>query len=501
MTRMVAVDLGAQSGRVAVGTLDGDRLSVSEVHRFPNVPVRAGRRLYWDPLRLFDEIQVGLTAAVSNSGDVASVGVDSWGVDYALLDADERLIENPVHHRDRRTDGAMEALFADIPAREIYERTGIQLMPINTLVQLYAAVAAKEPALEIAETLLLIPDLFHLWLSGVATCEYTNATTTQFLDPRAQTWATELLERLGLPASVLPELVRPATPLGALLPEVAERTRLRRAVVVAPATHDTASAVAAVPFRRPGSAYISAGTWSLVGVELDSPLISDEAFAANLTNEGGIDDTVRLLKNVNGMWLVHECQRAWAAEGNPLDFDELVRLAQDAPAHVTLIDPDDASLMQPGSMPERIRQVSLSGKQPEPNVPGAVVRCIVDSLALKYRYTVDLLARVTGTAPSEIHVVGGGARNELLCQSTADATGLPVLAGPEEATVVGNLLGQAIALGELSSLDDARAVVRTSFEPRVFEPTRRAEWDAAYERFRQIVGGPRSSTEQAVATG
>ena len=230
---MVAVDLGAQSGRVALGTLDGDRLSVSVVHRFPNIPVQARGTLFWDPLRLFEEIQIGLTAASASSAEVASVGVDSWGVDYALLDADERLIENPVHHRDRRTDGAMEALFAEIPAREIYERTGIQLMPINTLVQLYAAAAAKEPALEIAETLLLIPDLFHLWLSGVATSEYTNATTTQFLDPRAQTWATELLERLGLPAKVLPELVRPATPLGALLPEVAERTRLRRAVVVA----------------------------------------------------------------------------------------------------------------------------------------------------------------------------------------------------------------------------------------------------------------------------
>jgi rhamnulokinase len=500
MTRMVAVDLGAQSGRVALGTLDGDRLLVSEVHRFANVPVQARGTLYWDPLRLFEEIQIGLAAVGTSSSEVASVGVDSWGVDYALLDSAERLIENPVHHRDRRTDGAMEALFAEVPAREIYELTGIQLMPINTLVQLYAAVAANESAIETAETLLLMPDLFHFWLSGVVTSEYTNATTTQFLDPRAQTWATELLERLGLPARVLPELVRPATPVGALLPEVAERTRLRHAVVVAPATHDTASAVAAVPFRQRGSAYISAGTWSLVGLELDSPLISDESFAANLTNEGGIDDTVRLLKNVNGMWLVHECQQAWAAEGAVFDFDELVRLAQAAPSQITLIDPDDTSLMQPGSMPERIRQVCVSAGQPEPDGPGAVVRCIVESLALKYRYTVELLARVTGVAPSEIHVVGGGARNELLCQSTAEATGLPVLAGPEEATVVGNLLGQAIALGELSSLEEARAVVRTSFEPRVFEPTRQAEWDAAYERFRGVIGRTADSAEQTVAS-
>ncbi|MGH3119078.1 MAG: rhamnulokinase, partial [Gaiellales bacterium] len=265
MTTMAAVDLGAQSGRVAVGTLDGERLSVTEVHRFPNVPVEAHGTLYWDPLRLFDEIQVGLAAAGMSSGDIASVGVDSWGVDYGLLDGQGRLIENPVHHRDRRTDGAMEALFAEVPAREVYERTGIQHMPINTLVQLYAAVRANEASLEIADALLLIPDLFHFWLSGVATSEYTNATTTQCLDPRAQAWATELLERLRMPATLLPELVRPATQLGSLLPEVAGRTRLRRAVVVAPATHDTASAVTAIPFRRPGSVYISAGTWSLVG--------------------------------------------------------------------------------------------------------------------------------------------------------------------------------------------------------------------------------------------
>ncbi len=499
MTTMAAVDLGAQSGRVALGMLDGERLSVTEVHRFPNIPVEARSTLYWDPLRLFNEVQVGLAQAGPGGRDVASVGIDSWGVDYALLDRDGRLVENPVHHRDRRTDGVMETLFAEVPAREIYERTGIQLMPINTLVQLYAAVTAGERSLEIAEKLLLIPDLFHFWLSGVATSEYTNATTTQFLDPRARAWATELLERLGLPAKVLPELVRPATPLGPLLPEVAERTRLRRAVVVVPATHDTASAVAAVPFRRRGSVYISAGTWSLVGMELDSPLITDESFAANLTNEGGLDGTVRLLKNVNGMWLVHECQRAWANEGNALDFEELVGLAQAAPQHVSFIDPDDPSLMHPGSMPERIRNACLNAGQPELTSPGAIVRCIVESLALKYRYTIELLSCVTGVTPSEIHVVGGGARNSLLCQSTADATGLPVLAGPEEATIVGNLLGQAIALGELSSLEDARAVVRASFEPRVFEPTRQAEWEDGYARVREILDGGTNSAKKAVA--
>ena len=495
---MAAVDLGAQSGRVTLGTFDGDRLSVVEVHRFRNIPVRTRGTLHWDVLRLYEEVLEGLTAVAGVANAVDSVGVDSWGVDFGLLDRDGRLIQNPVHHRDRRTEGAMEALFAEVPAREIYERTGIQLMPINTLVQLFAAVAADERSLEIAETLLLIPDLLHFWLCGVAACEYTNATTTQCLDPRAQAWATDLLERLRLPAGVFPDVVRPATVLGALLDEVAERTRLRRVVAVAPATHDTASAVAAVPFRSRESAYISAGTWSLVGMELDAPLINDNSFSANLTNEGGMNGTVRLLRNVNGLWLVHECQRAWAVGGMSLGFDELVHLAEQAPAFGSFIDPDDPAFVAPGGMPERIRDFCARTNQPAPQEPGAVIRCILESLALKFRVTIELLARVTGTSPPEVHIVGGGARNRLLCQCTADATGLPVLAGPEEATVVGNLLGQAIALGELASLADARTVVSASFEPTLYEPTRPAEWTQAHARFEEILGASERGADHGV---
>ena len=462
---MAAVDLGAQSGRVALGNFDGDRLSVVEIHRFPNTPVRTRGTLYWDVLRLYEDVLEGLTVAAGETKAVDSVGIDTWGVDFGLLDRDGRLVQNPVHHRDRRTEGAMDALFAEVPAREIYERTGIQLMRINTLVQLYAAVTADERALEIAETLLLIPDLLHYWLSGVAACEFTNATTTQCLDPRAQAWAYDLLERLRIPSGVFPEVVRPATVLGALLDEVAERTRLRRVVVVAPATHDTASAVAAVPFRNQRSAYVSAGTWSLVGVELAAPLIDDRTFASNLTNEGGIGGTVRLLRNVNGLWLVHECQRTWASRGNVLDVPELVEMAEQAPPFRSFIDPNDPAFLPPGDMPDRIREFCARTNQPVPDEPGTVVRCILESLALKFRQTVELLARVTGDTPPELHIVGGGARNRLLCQWTADATGLLVLAGPEEATLVGNLIAQAIALGELASLEEAREVVRSSFEP------------------------------------
>lgn len=496
---MAAVDLGAQSGRVALGKFDGERLSVVEVHRFPNVPVRTRDTLYWDALRLYGEVLEGLAAAAGEATTVDSVGIDTWGVDFGLLDRDGRLVQNPVHHRDRRTEGAMDALFSEVPARELYERTGIQLMPINTLVQLYAAVRANERALEIAETLLLIPDLLHYWLGGVAACEFTNATTTQCLDPRAQAWAVDLLERLGIPSGLFAEVVRPATVLGALLDEVAERTRLRRAVVVVPATHDTASAVAAVPFRHRESVYVSAGTWSLVGMELPAPLIDDRTFAANLTNEGGIDGTVRLLRNVNGLWLLQECHRAWASDGLALEVSELVEKADQASAFVSFIDPNDPAFLTPGAMPERICEFCARTQQSVPEEPGAMVRCILESLALKFRHTVELLTAVTGFTPPELHVVGGGARNRLLCQWTADATGLLVLAGPEEATLVGNLIGQAIALGEVASLEQARDVVRSSFEPTLYEPTRQAEWEQAYARFEEIVGAPDRDAASEVA--
>ena len=488
MGTMVAVDLGAQSGRVALGRFDGERLSVEEVHRFPNVPVLAHGTLHWDVLRLYDAILEGLGAAAREAGGVDSVGIDTWGVDFGLLDRAGRLVQNPVHHRDRRTDGVLDELYERVPARELYDRTGIQLMPINTVVQLAAMVSAEDPALEIAETLLLVPDLFHYWLSGVAACEWTNATTTQCLDARSQTWAADLLERLGLPSRLFPEVVPPASVLGPLGDDVAGRTRLRGAVVVAPATHDTGSAVAAVPFRTPDAAYISSGTWSLVGLERRAPLIDDRTFAANLTNEGGVGGTFRLLRNVTGLWLLHECRRAWAGEGRDWAFDELVAMAEDAPPLRSLIDPNDPAFTAPGDMPRRIRERCSATAQEAPEDASAVVRCVLESLALKYRQTLELLADATGTSPPELHVVGGGARNELLCRWTAHATGLPVLAGPAEATEIGNLAVQAMALGELGSLDEARDVVRRSFEPAPYEPRDRDAWDDAYGRFERVAG-------------
>ncbi len=486
MATMVAVDLGAQSGRIALGRFDGERLAVSEVHRFPNVPVRTRGTLQWDILRLYEDALEGLRAAGREAGHVDSVGVDSWAVDFGLLDRKGRLVQNPVHYRDARRASAMQRVFAQVPARELYERTGIQLIPINTVFELAAMAAEHDPVFEVAETLLLIPDLLHYWLCGARVSEFTNATTTQCFDPREGAWASDLLERLEIPTRLLPDVVPPGTPLGPLSADVAEETRLEGAAVVAVATHDTGSAVAAIPFRQPGSAYVSAGTWSLVGLEVEQPVIDDRTFAANLTNEGGVAGTFRLLRNVTGLWLLQECRRTWALEGREYAFEELVALAHDAPRLRSLVDPNDPLFAEPGDIPRRVREFCASTGQAEPEEPAAVARCILESLALKHWQTIELLCEATGAAPSEVHIVGGGARNELLCRWTAAAAGLPVLAGPAEATEIGNLVVQAIALGELASLDEAREVVRTSFEPTVYEPHDSAAWREARERFAEI---------------
>ncbi len=483
MTTLVAVDLGAQSGRVAVARLDGGRLEIERVHRFGNEPVRLRGTLHWDLLGLYRDVLDGLRAAGADGARVDSIGVDSWGVDFGLLDRRGRLVGNPVHYRDDRRAAAFGPALERVPARELYDRTGIQLMPINTVFELAAMAADDDPALDAAETLLMIPDLFHYWLAGTRVGERTNATTTQCLDVRTGGWAGDLLDRLDVPTRLLPELVDPGTRLGALAPDVAAETGLGSPAVVAVGTHDTASAVAGIPFRAPGSAYISAGTWSLVGLEVDEPAITDATFAANLTNEGGVGGTFRLLRNVTGLWLLHECRRCWAAAGRALAFDELVALAEAAEPLRSLVDPNDPSFAAPGDMPARIRDYCAATGQPQPADPAAVTRCILESLALKHAETVELLASVAGAAPTELHVVGGGARNEPLCRWTASAAELPVLAGPEEATLLGNLLVQAIALGELGSLADGREVVRASFAPRVHEPEPSSRWREARARF------------------
>jgi rhamnulokinase len=474
MRTFAAVDLGAQSGRVAVGRFDGERLAVEEVHRFANVPVRVRGTLQWDALRLYGDVLDGLRAA-ARVVTVESVAVDSWGVDFGLLDRAGRLVQNPVHYRDSRRAAAVDSVYARVGARALYDRTGIQLLPINTVFELAAMAAEADPVLAAADRLLLIPDLFHHWLCGSVSTEFTNATTTQCFDVQAGAWAVDLLERLDVPTRLLPEVVDPGTPLG---PVTDEAAGVAGATVIAAATHDTGSAVAGTPFQGERAAVLSVGTWSLVGIESAEPVLGDDAFRANLTNEGGVGGTFRVLRNVTGMWLLEECRRQWGR-----GVGELLAEAREAEPLRSFIDPNDPAFTAPGDMPARIVDYCSRTSQPHLDTEGAVVRCILESLALKHAESVELLARVTGRPIDELNVVGGGAKNELLCEWTASAAERPVHAGPAEATLVGNLLVQAIALGELASLTEAREVVRRSFAPRVYQPSVSAAWREARDRF------------------
>lgn len=488
--KFVAFDLGAESGRAVVGLFDGSTLQLESVHRFPNGPVRVLDSLYWDVLRLFEDMKEGLRRCADQHGrDFAGIGIDTWGVDFALLDGNGELLGLPHHYRDPRTKGVMEEALKRVPRAEIYERTGIQFMPINSLYQLLAMARQEAAALRHADMLLMIPDLLNYWLSGERVCEFTDATTTQCYDPRADDWARPLMERLGLPTHFLPTIVRPGTTLGPLVAGVAEETGCGRAPVIAPACHDTGSAVVAVPATERDHVYISSGTWSLVGVEVDDPVINERALELNFTNEGGVAGTFRLLKNVMGLWLVQECRRTWAREGRELSYDEMARLADEAPAFSALVDPDDPAFLDPGDMPSRLRQACERTSQSAPTDHGAILRCALDSLALKYRWVIESLDSLLGRRLSPIHVVGGGLQNRLLCQLTADVTERPVIAGPVEATAMGNVIVQAMAAGEIASFDQGRAVVRASERLVTYEPRagQAAACDDAYQRFLGIV--------------
>ena len=479
----LAVDLGAESGRVVLGRFDGGRVSLEEVHRFPNTPVRLPDGLHWDALRSLSEVKEGLAKAAQET-QIEGVGVDSWGVDFGLLDRAGALVSNPYHHRDTRTEGMMEEAFGLVPKEEIYNTTGIQFLPINTLYQLLAM--RGSPLLEAAETMLLIPDLINYWLTGEKACEYTNATTTQLLDLEGG-WSQDLFERMDLPSRILAPVVRPATELGPLLPGVAEEVGAGPPVF-AVASHDTASAVVAVPAEGEDFAYISSGTWSLVGVETPKPVVSREALEANFTNEGGFGGRTRLLKNVMGLWILQECRRQWAREGHEYSYEELARLAEDAPPAGPLVDPDHPAFLAPGDMASRIRSFCEETEQSPPEEPAAVARCVFESLALKYRHAIEQAQGLTGRSIRTVNVVGGGSQNALLCQLTADASGLPVVAGPVEATALGNVMVQAFAQDRVGSLEEIRAVVRDSFETSAYESGGDAdEWSELRERFSRLI--------------
>src|SRR5580700_293223 len=486
MSHYLAFDLGAESGRAILGTLDGGRLAIEELHRFANTPVRVFDALYWDTLRLWHEIQRGLAiAGRERKLALDGIGIDTWGVDFALLWADGALADNPRHYRDARTNGVMERVFSVVPRAEVFAQTGIQFMQLNSVYQFYALKLAGSPALAAARTLLFMPDLLNYWLTGVARAELTIASTSQFYDPRAKTWARDLLQRLGLPTGILPEIVAPGTRLGPLLDSVAEAAGLGAVPVYATGCHDTASAVAAVPAGGANWCYISSGTWSLMGAELDEPIINERARTENLTNEIGAAGKIRFLKNIAGLWLLQECRRAWALDGTEFSYDELVRMAAGAEPFCAILNPD--AFLEPGGMPRKIAEHCRASGQAPPETPADFTRAILESLAFRYRQVLESLESLAARRFDVIHIVGGGSRNALLNQFVADSTGRTVIAGPGEATAIGNVLIQAMGAGELAGLVEARELVRRSFPLETYQPKAGAGWDEAYARYRTLI--------------
>lgn len=463
-----------------LGHLTGDRLAVTPVHRFANTPLRVDGTLRWDVDDLWLEMRRALTLT---PGPLTSIGVDTWGCDYALLDAQGALVERPYHYRDHRTDGVMDRVLARLDRSRVYETTGVQFLPFNTIFQLAAAVDAQPTTLDRASAFATIPDLFNYRLTGRIANEYTNATTTQCIDARQRTWAVPLIEALGLPRHLFGAIVEPGTVLGPMREPAGSHQGVP---VVAPACHDTGSAVAAVATGG-DTAFLSSGTWSLLGAEVPAPVITAQAASLNFTNEGGVCGTTRLLKNIGGLWLLQACRRDWAAEGVDLSYETLVAGAEAAPAFGAMIDPDHPSFLNPEHMPRAIADYCRRTAQPVPATPAHVARALFESLALTYRMVIEWLEEVSGLSIRQVRVIGGGARNGLLNQLTADVTGRVVLAGPVEATALGNIAMQMLATGHAPSLVVAREIIEQSFPPARFEPTGTHRWDAQYARFRDIV--------------
>ena len=476
----LAFDFGAESGRAVLAHLHSGVVTTEEVYRFPNEPVEYSGSLHWDAPRLWLEVRKTLSRL--EEVELSGIGVDAWGVDYALLGERGELLLNPYHYRDRRTDGVMEQVFQKVSREEIYRDTGIQFMQINTLYQLFAARRDTPELLKSARTLLTIPDLFHYWLTGNAVCEFTNATTTQMVNAERRAWSRSLMQRLDLPAGLPAEIVEPGTMVGRLSEQIASNTALRDTPVIAPATHDTGSAVAAV-VARDGTAFLSSGTWSLLGTELDTPLINDEAMRLNFTNEGGICGTTRFLKNVMGLWMLQCCRTSWLSHGQVYDYRELMELAWREPEFAHLVDPDDESFLHPADMPKAIDNFCAKTQQSSPQTPGAYARTVLESLAFRYRQVIADLERLTNKPIRQIRIIGGGSKNRLLNQFTADATGRAVLAGPVEATALGNVGMQILATGAASSLAEVRVMVDRSFPTEIFEPRETDKWERHVARF------------------
>ncbi|MDD5602700.1 MAG: rhamnulokinase [Eubacteriales bacterium] len=490
MLKVLAFDYGASSGRAVLGTYDGEKIALEDIHRFANDPVMAAGSFYWDTLRLYHEMKQGLLKALKGGhGDIAGMAIDTWGVDFGLIGPSGNLIGMPYHYRDARTDGIMEKAAEILPLKEIYKITGIQFLKFNTIFQLLAMKLSRRPELEAADKMLFMPDLFAYFLTGEKNSEYTIASTSQLINAVSGTWSEKLISALGFDRNLFAGIIQPGTIAGKISGNVAEELGIERIPVIAVAEHDTGSAVMSVPAGMGSGgkfAYLSSGTWSLLGIESDKPVLSDSAYKYNYTNEGGFNRTIRLLKNIMGLWIHQECKRAWDKEDVPLSFDELEDMASDAEPFRSFIDVDDDIFFTPGGMPEKIAGYCRDSGQPVPESKGSIVRCVMESLAMKYRSAVEGLEEIAGYRLPLLHIVGGGSRNVLLCRYTANAIGRPVITGPVEATATGNILCQLIALKELKGIKDAREIVRKSFPSVEYQPEDTNAWDEAYAKYMSV---------------
>ena len=492
----LAFDLGASGGRAILGRFDGSRLHVDQLHRFPNAAIRIADHLYWDAVGLFEQVKRGLAAAAKDHArDLHAVGLDTWGLDFGLLGPDETLVGCPHAYRDPRTVGMMDKAFRSVSRDEIYQRTGIQFQHMNTLYQLYAMVVQQAPQLKVADTFLMMADLLNFWLCGRKVCEFTNATTTQCYDPIAGTWAQSVLEALDIPTNILPPIVPPGTVLGNLSAWLADEVAIKQVPVIAVASHDTASAVIAVPAETGDHAFLSSGTWSLLGAEVTQPVINEAGSTHNFSCYGGACGTFLVWKNTQALWLLQECQRLWAQTEDNVSYEQLTELAAKAKPFGPLVDSDDRLFLAPGNMPQRIQMFCQQTHQDPPDSHASVVRCILESLAAKYRWVLERLELVVERQLQTIHIIGGGSRNPLLSALTADATGRRVVAGPAEATAIGNIAMQLMTLGHIASLDEARQVIRNSFDTIVYEPRNTLDWEKHYSRFCELM--ERDMTDEA----
>lgn len=486
--RYIAFDLGASNGRGILGRFDGERLAIEAVHRFDNRPVELNGRFFWDILGLYQNILAGLVKMrQAYSGEFASLGVDTWGCDFALLDRQGKLAGNPYSYRDPHSRGIFSQAFQRMSREQVFRYTGLQFMELNSLYQLYAMLVHQDPILEQAAHFVMVPDLLHYWLSGELACEYTDASTSQLLDVHQRQWALPVIEGMGLRRDLFPELVQPGGLLGELRAAVAGQVGMNLPLA-ATATHDTASAVVAVPAENERFAYISSGTWALLGMEIDEPLVTPQVLDYNFTNEGGAFGKIRLLRNIHNLFLIQECRQHWAAQGELLSWEALAGLAEIAQPFLACLDPDDPRFLSLGDMPATIQQYCRETGQAVPQSKGEIIRTVLESLAFKYRYTFERLKILTGRSVDTMHIVGGGARNRLLNKFAANAMQVRVLAGPEEATAAGNVLVQMAALGDLASLNQARQVVQRSFSLQEYLPQDDSNWAAAYQAFIQACG-------------